>query len=64
MLRLIEYGRCVYDGYQRGTALKCGTLADEVWLDPVFLPALLPNMTLTWTVLPICSKRPWFSGGS
>jgi hypothetical protein len=40
MQRLIEHGRCIYDGYQRGTALKYGTLADEVWQDPVFRRAL------------------------
>jgi hypothetical protein len=40
MERLIENGRCIYDGYQRGTALKYGKLADAVWRDPVFRKAL------------------------
>src|SRR5580704_12447239 len=40
MARLIECGRCVYDGYQRGTGLKYGKLADAVWRDPVFRRAL------------------------
>jgi Macrocin-O-methyltransferase (TylF) len=40
MPRLIENGRCVYDGYQRGTALKFGGLADAVWRDPVFRKAV------------------------
>jgi hypothetical protein len=40
MARLVEGGRCVYDGYQRGTGLKYGTLADAVWRDPVFRKAL------------------------
>jgi predicted O-methyltransferase YrrM len=39
MPRVIENGRCVYDGYQRGAALKYGKLADAVWNDPVFRKA-------------------------
>src|SRR4051794_2375683 len=40
MPRLMENGRCVYDGYQRGTALKYGALSDAVWRDPVFRKAV------------------------
>jgi hypothetical protein len=36
MPRVIQNGRCVYDGYQRGTPLKYGNLAAAVWRDPVF----------------------------
>jgi hypothetical protein len=40
MTRLVERGRCAYDGYQRGAALAHGTLADQVWNDPLFRKAL------------------------
>ncbi len=39
MERRFERGRCLYDGYQRGTALKYWSLADKVWQDPVFRKA-------------------------
>jgi len=39
MERTFENGRCLYDGYQRGTALKYWSLADDVWRDPVFRKA-------------------------
>ena len=39
MERRFENGRCLYDGYQRGTALKYWNLADEIWRDPVFRKA-------------------------
>jgi hypothetical protein len=40
MARVVERGRCAYDGYQRGTGLAHGTLADQVWNDPLFRKAL------------------------
>jgi hypothetical protein len=40
MPRVVENGRCIYEGYQRGTPLKYGALADAVWLDPEFRKAL------------------------
>jgi hypothetical protein len=40
MARVIERGRCAYDGYQRGSALAHGELADQVWNDPLFRKAL------------------------
>jgi predicted O-methyltransferase YrrM len=40
MARVIERGRCAYDGYQRGSALAHGTLAEQVWNDPLFRKAL------------------------
>ena len=40
MARVIERGRCAYDGYQRGSALAHGDLADRVWNDPLFREAL------------------------
>lgn len=40
MARVIERGRCAYDGYQRGSALAHGDLADRVWNDPLFRKAL------------------------
>jgi predicted O-methyltransferase YrrM len=40
MARVIERGRCAYDGYQRGSALAHGTLAEQVWNDPLFRRAL------------------------
>ncbi len=40
MTRLVERGRCAYDGYQRGTGLAHGTLAEAVWNDPLFRKAL------------------------
>ena len=40
MTRIIERGRCAYDGYQRGSALAHGTLAGQVWNDPLFRRAL------------------------
>ncbi|MBV9550999.1 MAG: class I SAM-dependent methyltransferase [Alphaproteobacteria bacterium] len=40
MARVVERGRCAYDGYQRGSALAHGTLAEEVWNDPLFRKAL------------------------
>lgn len=39
MPRVIERGRCVYDGYQRGNGLSHGDLANKVWNDPVFRKA-------------------------
>jgi predicted O-methyltransferase YrrM len=40
MARVVERGRCAYDGYQRGSALAHGTLAAQVWNDPLFRKAL------------------------
>ena len=40
MERVFEHGRCLYDGYQRATPLKYGSLAEEVWRDPVYRKAL------------------------
>jgi predicted O-methyltransferase YrrM len=39
MDRLFDNGRCLYDGYQRGAALRYGSLSDEIWRDPVFRKA-------------------------
>jgi hypothetical protein len=40
MERVYEKGRCLYDGYQRATPLKYGSLGDEVRRDPVFRKAI------------------------
>jgi predicted O-methyltransferase YrrM len=40
MARVVERGRCAYDGYQRGAALAHGALAEQVWNDPLFRKAL------------------------
>jgi predicted O-methyltransferase YrrM len=40
MIRTLERGRCAYDGYQRGTGLAHGNLADQIWNDPLFRKAL------------------------
>jgi predicted O-methyltransferase YrrM len=40
MARVVERGRCAYDGYQRGSALAHGALAGQVWNDPLFRKAL------------------------
>jgi len=40
MARVIDRGCCPYDGYQRGTGLAHGTLAEGVWNDPLFRKAL------------------------
>src|ERR1700679_458872 len=40
MTRVVEHGRCAYDGYQRGTGLAHGDLSDQVWNDPIFRKAL------------------------
>ncbi|MGH6872050.1 MAG: TylF/MycF/NovP-related O-methyltransferase [Rhizomicrobium sp.] len=40
MARVIDRGCCPYDGYQRGTGLAHGTLAEAVWNDPLFRKAL------------------------
>jgi len=39
MPRVVERGRCVHDGYQRGTPLAHGNLAEQVWNDPLFRKA-------------------------
>lgn len=40
MTRVVDRGCCPYDGYQRGTGLAHGDLADRVWNDPLFRKAL------------------------
>ncbi len=40
MKRLLEQGRCLYEGYQRSTPLKYGLLGEEVRRDPVYRKAL------------------------
>jgi predicted O-methyltransferase YrrM len=45
MLRVVDRGRCAYDGYQRGAALAHGDLADAVWNDPLFRKALAAART-------------------
>jgi predicted O-methyltransferase YrrM len=40
MARVIDRGRCAYDGYVRGTSLAHGDLAEQVWNDPLFRKAL------------------------
>jgi hypothetical protein len=40
MARVIERGRCAYDGYQRGTGLAHGNLSEQIWNDPLFRKAL------------------------
>jgi hypothetical protein len=39
MQRVIEQGRCLYEGYQRSTPLKYGSLGEEVRRDPVYRKA-------------------------
>lgn len=39
MERVYENGRCLYDGYQRATPLKYGSLGNEVLRDPVYRKA-------------------------
>src|SRR5579863_2926608 len=41
MERVYEKGRCLYDGYQRATPLKYGSLGDQVRRDPVYRKALM-----------------------
>jgi len=45
MTRVIDRGSCPYDGYQRGTGLLHGNLADQVWNDPLFRKALAAART-------------------
>ncbi|HEY1632258.1 MAG TPA: TylF/MycF/NovP-related O-methyltransferase [Rhizomicrobium sp.] len=40
MSRVIDRGCCPYDGYQRGTGLAHGSLAEQIWNDPLFRKAL------------------------
>ena len=40
MARVVERGRCAYDGYQRGSALAHGKLTEMVWNDPLFRKGL------------------------
>ncbi|MGN6517268.1 MAG: TylF/MycF/NovP-related O-methyltransferase [Rhizomicrobium sp.] len=40
MTRVVDRGCCPYDGYQRGTGLAHGDLANRVWNDPLFRKAL------------------------
>ena len=40
MTRMVDRGCCPYDGYQRGTGLAHGDLANRVWNDPLFRKAL------------------------
>ncbi|MGA8732051.1 MAG: TylF/MycF/NovP-related O-methyltransferase [Terracidiphilus sp.] len=40
MERIFEHGRCLYDGYQRATPVKYGSLGEEVRRDPVYRKAL------------------------
>jgi hypothetical protein len=40
MQRVFEQGRCLYDGYQRATPLKYGSLGEDVRRDPVYRKAL------------------------
>jgi Macrocin-O-methyltransferase (TylF) len=40
MERIIENGRCLYDGYQRATPVKYGSLGEQVRRDPVYRKAL------------------------
>jgi hypothetical protein len=40
MERVLERGRCLYEGYQRSTPLKYGSLGEEVRRDPVYRKAL------------------------
>jgi hypothetical protein len=40
MKRVLEQGRCLYEGYQRSTPLKYGSLGEEVRRDPVYRKAL------------------------
>lgn len=38
--RIFEDGRCLYDGYQRATPVKYGSLGEEVKRDPIYRKAL------------------------
>jgi predicted O-methyltransferase YrrM len=40
MERVVDRGCCPYDGYQRGTGLAHGMLAEQIWNDPLFRKAL------------------------
>jgi Macrocin-O-methyltransferase (TylF) len=40
MERIFENGRCLYDGYQRATPVKYGSLGEQVRRDPVYRKAL------------------------
>ncbi len=40
MQRVFEQGRCLYEGYQRSTPLKYGSLGEDVRRDPVYRNAL------------------------
>ncbi|MGA9585214.1 MAG: TylF/MycF/NovP-related O-methyltransferase [Terracidiphilus sp.] len=40
MKRVFEQGRCLYEGYQRSTPLKYGSLGEDVRRDPVYRKAL------------------------
>jgi hypothetical protein len=40
MERIFENGRCLYDGYQRATPVKYGSLGEEVRRDPIYRKAL------------------------
>lgn len=40
MERLLEQGRCLYEGYQRSTPIKYGSLGEDVRRDPVYRKAL------------------------
>ena len=40
MQRVFEQGRCLYEGYQRSTPVKYGSLGEDVRRDPVYRKAL------------------------
>jgi hypothetical protein len=40
MERVFEHGRCLYDGYQRSTPMKYGSLGEEIWRDPAYRKAI------------------------
>lgn len=40
MERIFENGRCLYDGYQRATPVKYGSLGEQVRRDPIYRKAL------------------------
>lgn len=55
MTRVVDRGCCPYDGYQRGTGLAHGTLAEEVWNDPLFRKALA--IARTHSVRTMCTEE-------
>ncbi|HEX3808673.1 MAG TPA: TylF/MycF/NovP-related O-methyltransferase [Rhizomicrobium sp.] len=54
MARVMDRGCCPYDGYQRGTGLAHGDLAEQIWNDPLFRKALANART--YAVRTMCTE--------